>query len=305
MIRPRAFGPNAQTAASNAFQQRVEGPLNAVREQALREFDALANALRDHGVTPLVFEDTAEPSKPDAVFPNNWVSFHADGRVFLYPLEAPVRRAERRMDIVESLSAEHGFRVRDISDLSELENVGAFLEGTGSMVLDRINRVAYAALSSRTHLEALADFAQRADYEITAFDACDADGQPIYHTNVMMAIGTQFAVVCSESIGDEDKRADVLGRLAATGRAVIEIDLAQMHRFAGNLIELRTADGKFIVVLSQNAYDSLTAAQRERLSTFGRLLPVDVATIECVGGGSVRCMLAEVFLPHADGSDHE
>ena len=216
-----------------------------------------------------------------------------------------MRRAERRMDIVESLSAEHGFRVRDISDLSELENVGAFLEGTGSMVLDRINRVAYAALSSRTHLEALADFAQRADYEITAFDACDADGQPIYHTNVMMAIGTQFAVVCSESIGAADKRADVLGRLAATGRAVIEIDLAQMHRFAGNLIELRTADGKFIVVLSQNAYDSLTAAQRERLSTFGRLLPVDVATIECVGGGSVRCMLAEVFLPHADGSDHE
>lgn len=305
MIRPRAFGPNAQTAASNAFQQRVEGPLTAVREQALREFDALANALRDHGVTPLVFEDTAEPSKPDAVFPNNWVSFHADGRVFLYPLEAPVRRAERRMDIVESLSAEHGFRVRDITDLSELENVGAFLEGTGSMVLDRINRVAYAALSSRTHLDALADFAQRADYEITAFDASDADGQPIYHTNVMMAIGTQFAVVCSESIGDADKRADVLGRLAATGRAVIEIDLAQMHRFAGNLIELRTADGKFIVVLSQNAYDSLTAAQREQLSTFGRLLPVDVAMIERVGGGSVRCMLAEVFLPHADGSDHE
>jgi hypothetical protein len=305
MIRPRTFGPNAQTAASNAFQQRVEGPLTAVREQALREFDALANALRDQGVTPLVFEDTAEPSKPDAVFPNNWVSFHADGRVFLYPLEAPVRRTERRMDIVESLSTEHGFRVRDITDLSELENVGAFLEGTGSMVLDRINRVAYAALSSRTHLEALADFAQRADYEITAFDACDADGQPIYHTNVMMAIGTQFAVVCSESIGDADKRADVLGRLAATGRAVIEIDLAQMHRFAGNLIELRTADGKFIVVLSQNAYDSLTVAQRERLSTFGRLLPVDVATIECVGGGSVRCMLAEVFLPHADGSDYE
>ena len=305
MIRPRAFGPNAQTAASNAFQQRVEGPLTAVREQALREFDALANALRDHGVTPIVFEDTAEPSKPDAVFPNNWVSFHADGRVFLYPLEAPVRRAERRMDIVESLSAEHGFRVRDITDLSELENVSLFLEGTGSMVLDRINRVAYAALSSRTRMDALADFAQRADYEITAFDACDADGQPIYHTNVMMAIGTQFAVVCSESIGAADKRADVLGRLAATGRAVIEIDLAQMHRFAGNLIELRTADGKFIVVLSQNADDSLRVAQREQLSTFGRLLPVDVTTIERVGGGSVRCMLAEVFLPHADGSDHE
>jgi len=305
MIRPHAFGPNPQTVASNAFQQPADQPTDALREQALREFDGLASALRDHGVRPIVFDDTVEPVTPDAVFPNNWISFHADGRVFLYPMEAPVRRAERRMDIIDTLSAEHGFGVREIVDLSGLENDGSYLEGTGSMVLDRVNRMAYAALSSRTHHDALAKFAQRAGYEITAFDASDANGRPVYHTNVVMAIGTQFAIVCAEAIGDADKRADVLGRLAATSRAVIKIDMAQMYRFAGNMLELRAADGTAIVALSQNAHDSLTTAQRERISTFGRLLPVDIATIERIGGGSVRCMLAEVFLPHANESDVE
>jgi len=305
MIRPRAFGPNPQTAVSNAFQQPVDGLPSAFRDLALQEFETLASALRDHGAMPIVFEDTDEPAKPDAVFPNNWISSHADGRVFLYPLEAPVRRAERRMDIVDSLAAEHGFSVREIVDLSGLKYESSYLEGTGSMVLDRINQVAYAALSSRTHPDALAEFARRADYEVTAFDACDAAGRPIYHTNVMMALGTQFAVVCSETIGDAGRRAVVLDRLAATGREMIEIDLTQMHHFAGNLIELRAADGNKIVVLSQNAHDSLTSAQREQLSQFGRLLPVNVATIESVGGGSVRCMLAEVFLPHENGGEHE
>lgn len=266
-------------------------------QQALREFDAMTGTLREAGVVPIVFEDTDEPTKPDAVFPNNWVSFHADGRVYLYPLESPARRTERRLDIVEALSTDWGFHIREIVDLSMLEARHSYLEGTGSMVLDRRNHVAYAALSSRTHMDALAEFAQRADYEIAAFDSNDAQGRPVYHTNVMMAVGARFAVVCAESIADTTKRAAVLNRLAATQRDVIEISIEQMRHFVCNLLELATGDGDTVVVLSRTAHDSLDETQRARISRCGRLLPLDVDTIERIGGGSVRCMLAEIFLP--------
>jgi len=297
MVRPHRFGPNEQTAASNALQKPPDTSPGQLRERALAEFDAMVGTLRGAGVDVIVFEDTDEPAKPDAVFPNNWISLHADGRVFLYPLEAVARRAERRADIVESLSTERGFRVTEIVDLSPLESRSLYLESTGSMVLDRVNHVAYAALSSRTHIDALGDFAHRADYEIAAFDARDSAGAAIYHTNVMMALGRAFAVICADAIGDRDKRDAILAKLAADGREVIEISQEQVGCFAGNLLEVENDSGDPVVVLSDTALDTLTDAQRERIAQCGRLLPIDVRTIEHVGGGSVRCMLAEVFLP--------
>ncbi|MFW2404368.1 MAG: citrulline utilization hydrolase CtlX [Gammaproteobacteria bacterium] len=300
MVRPRAFGPNAQTAASNAFQQPADRPAGEIHERALREFGAMTATLRDAGIAAIVFEDTDEPVTPDAIFPNNWISCHADGRVFLYPMEAQARRRERRLDIVEALSTEHGFHVSEIVDLSFLEDGGLYLEGTGSMVLDRVNHVIYAALSSRTHMDALAEFAQRADYEIAAFEAVDERSRPVYHTNVMMALGEKFGVICAESIADIGKRSDVVAKLNSSGRAVVEITLEQMRGFVGNMLELESAAGEPVVVLSRNAYDSLTAAQLRSISACARLLPIDVGTIERFGGGSVRCMLAEIFLPEGD-----
>lgn len=300
MVRPHAFGPNEQTAPSNAFQRPTGRAPAELRRQALAEFDGMVAALREADIAPLVFEDTDQPVKPDAVFPNNWLTTHADGRVFLYPLESVKRRAERRLDIVESLSTDWGFHVHEIVDLSILESRRQFLEGTGSMVLDRVNHVAYAALSSRSHIDALADFAQRADYEIAAFEAQDSRSRPIYHTNVMMAIGERFAIVCGAAIVDAAKRMAVIERLAASGREVIEIEIHQLEHFVGNMLELSSAGGDGVVLLSRTAHASLTDEQSERISAGGRLLPIDVDTIERVGGGSVRCMLAEIFLPPAD-----
>ena len=304
MVRPHHFGPNSQTAASNTFQRAPDGNVAAIGPQALQEFDAMTRILRAAGVVPIVFEDTDTPAKPDAVFPNNWISFHENGDVFLYPLEAEDRRIERRTDIVESLSVDWSFQVNNVIDLSALEASRWFLEGTGSMVLDRTNRVAYAALSSRTHQEALAEFAQQANYEIVAFAAHDMDGQPIYHTNVMMAIGQRVAVLCADSISDDQERAAVIERLTATGREIIEISRSQMHSFAGNVLELSTEAGESVIVLSRTAGDCLTRDQRDRMAACSRLLPIAIDTIERIGGGSVRCMLAEVFLPRAPGSSN-
>ena len=194
MIRPKRFQSNPQTAESNAFQTEPDLPPAEQQRAALPEFEELASALRDAGIDVIVFDDTSEPHTPDSVFPNNWVSFHADGTVVLYPMEAENRRGERRPDIVERLDTELGFQVRELLDLSPHEKDGHFLEGTGSMVLDRVNRIAYACLSSRTHLDVLGDFAQRMDYEVVAFEAVDRDGVPIYHTNVLMNVGEKFAI---------------------------------------------------------------------------------------------------------------
>lgn len=301
MIRPRHFGPNEETAGSNAFQSPAREPPAELQRRALFEFDAMVALLREAGVDAIVFEDSDEPPKPDAVFPNNWVSFHADGRVFLYPMESPIRRAERRLDVVESLSSDYGFRVSEIVDLSPLEHADTFLEGTGSMVLDRVNRVAYAALSSRTHVDALMDFAQRADYDVAAFEARDSLGRPVYHTNVMMAIGSGFAVVCGDAIVEAPKREAVFGRLADGGRDVVDIRMNQLGAFVGNLLELSGEGGEPVVALSARARDALSVEQRGRIERCGRLLPIDLGTIERVGGGSVRCMLAEIFLPGGAG----
>ncbi|MFB3124943.1 MAG: arginine deiminase-related protein, partial [Woeseiaceae bacterium] len=212
MIRPAGFESNPETAESNRFQGKTSAPPAEQQSAALEEFEALAVALEGCGISVLRFDDTAEPHTPDAIFPNNWVSFHADGSVVLYPMEAPSRRQERRPDIIDSLVSDYGYAVRQVIDLSHHEDAGHFLEGTGSMVLDRVNHIAYAGLSTRTHLDPLGEFAQRMDYDIVAFDATDKSGTPIYHTNVLMNIGEELAVICDEAISKDEQRTAVLER---------------------------------------------------------------------------------------------
>ncbi len=297
MIRPVRFEGNPLTAASNRFQQHSGLAGTEQNRLAQDEFDGLAAALRDAGVTVVVVDDTDEPHTPDSIFPNNWLSMHSDGRAVLYPMQATNRRLERRMDVLEMLVDRHGYQVREVVDLSHYEASGRFLEGTGSLVLDRPHRTAYACLSSRTHFDPLGEFAQRMDYEIIAFDALDPDGVPIYHTNVLMHIGEQLAAVCAESITDDAQRDAVLGSLAASGHDVLELSFEQLAAFAGNMLELRNADGERVLALSQQAHDSLTAEQRAQLHANGRVVTAHIPVIETSAGGSVRCMLAEIHLP--------
>ena len=299
MIRPARFESNPLTAASNRFQGKSGASPAEQQAAAEREFDGLVAALRAAGIDVVVVEDTPEPHTPDSIFPNNWISMHADGRVVLYPMEAENRRTERRSDIIEQLHDTIGLQVAEVVDLTAHEKKGHYLEGTGSMVLDRANRIAYACLSSRTHLDALGDFAQRMGYEVVAFDAVDSDGVPIYHTNVLMNVGEDLAVICDEAIPREDQREAVLARLRDTGHEVISLSYEQLHAFAGNMLELRNADGERITAMSQQAYDSLSPGQRERLAANGRIVSAPIDSIEQSAGGSVRCMLAEVHLPNA------
>jgi hypothetical protein len=296
MIRPVRFESNPLTAASNRFQGKTSASVDEQQLAALDEFNALAAALREQGIKVIILDDTSEPHTPDSVFPNNWISFHADGRVVLYPMEAENRRTERRVDVIETINAEHGFNVREIVDLSHHEQDGHFLEGTGSMVLDRVNRIAYACLSSRTQLDALGDFAQRMDYDVIAFDAVDRDGVTIYHTNVLMNIGEALAVICDEAIVREDQRTAVLQSLKDTGHEVISLNYDQLDAFAGNMLELRTKDGGRLLAMSQQALDSLSADQQALLQKNGAVMAVAIDEIEASAGGSVRCMLAEVHL---------
>jgi hypothetical protein len=297
MIRPVNFAGNPQTLASNRFQS--ETPNVAAREvqaAAAREFDALAEALSRAGVKVHAFADTPEPHTPDSIFPNNWVSFHADGSVVLYPMLAANRRQERRRELLERLSIEHGFRITRILDLTAHERDGKFLEGTGSLVLDRVNRIAYACISPRTDVDVLGDFAQQLDYEVVAFEALDAGGVPIYHTNVLMCIGTNFAAICSDCIR-EAERAAVVGTLRTTGHEIVDLSFEQLSEFAGNMLELRSVRGEPLIAMSQRALDSLSPQQRATLGRSGKLIAAAIPTIETLGGGSVRCMLAEVHLP--------
>ena len=299
MIRPVRFESNPLTAASNRFQGKTQATPDEQQDLAQSEFNGLVDALRDTGIEVIVVDDTAEPHTPDSIFPNNWVSFHADGRVVLYPMEAENRRTERRMDIVETLDADFGYSVREIVDLSHHEQNEHYLEGTGSMVLDRANHVAYACLSSRTQLDALGEFAQRMGYEVITFDAVDRDGVRIYHTNVLMNIGEKLAVICDEAILRDDQRAAVVQRLQDTQHQVISLSYEQLYAFAGNMLELRKQDGARVTAMSQQAFESLSAEQRLMLEENGSVLSVPIETIEASAGGSVRCMLAEVHLPRS------
>jgi len=294
MIRPASFVANVETAGTNRFQAAARaGPDVAAR--AAREFDGLAVALAAAGVRVHAFAGSRTAALPDEVFPNNWVSFHADGTAVLYPMLAPSRRLERRPELLEELAREHGYGLSRVVDLTHLEQHAQYLEGTGSFVLDRARRVAYACRSPRTHDAALAEFGRELGYETHAFDAADRDGHPIYHTNVLLSIGSRFAALCTGALRDADERRRIVERLAAH-RELIDLSFEQLHSFAGNLLELR-AGASPVIALSVTALASLRAAQRRALEAHGELLVADVATIETHGGGSVRCMLAEVALP--------
>ena len=295
MVRPARFGYNEQTAASNEFQRRIGEDDSTTQRQALAEFDALTATLRAAGVQVIVAEDTPEPAKPDAVFPNNWVSFHADGTVVLYPMLAPNRRLECREEIIEQVRREGGFRIGRRVDLRAHECERRFLEGTGSLILDRPARQAYACLSPRTDLNVLGEFAQLLDYTLVTFDAAGPGAIPVYHTNVLMALGREFAVLCTEALPDAAQRAAVLSLLRASGRELLELSTRQMERFAGNLLELRGYEP--LIALSASAWEALDEPQRALLARHGQVLPARIPTIERLGGGSVRCMLAEIHLP--------
>ena len=300
MVRPASFGCNPQTAASNTFQHSPT-PLagNNLQAAVLREFDALANALERAGVEVLIAPDSDTPPKPDAIFPNNWVSFHHDGTVALYPMLAPNRRWERREEILEQVVRRGGFRVSRTVDLTHREAEEKYLEGTGSVVLDRVHRVAYACSSPRTDLDVLGEFAQQLDYDLMTFDAQDGGGRAVYHTNVLMAIGTGFSVLCGESIGNAAHRAAVFSKLRSTGHEVVDLSQEQMAHFAANILELASPRLK-LIALSTTALDSLGSEQRRTLESHAALVPVSIPTIERFGGGGVRCMLAEIHLPKRD-----
>ncbi|MDH4047063.1 MAG: arginine deiminase-related protein [Gammaproteobacteria bacterium] len=297
MIRPVRFQSNPKTAESNKFQGKTRATPAEQQALAAAEFEGIARALEDRGIKVLCFDDTPEPHTPDAIFPNNWVSFHADGTVVLYPMMAVNRRTERRPDIIEALDEKHGFEVRQVVDLSQHEANGHFLEGTGSMVLDRVNRIAYACLSPRTHLDVLGDFAQRMDYEVVAFDAVDRDAAAIYHTNVLMNVGRTLAVICDEAIPDSKQRDAVMKSLAETGHEIVSLSMQQMESFAGNMLELVTPAGKPLIAMSERARRSLTDAQLATIGKHASIVSAPIDNIESSAGGSVRCMLAEIHLP--------
>lgn len=299
MVRPAAFDYNPETAPSNAMQRPPEDERARYRERARREFAQLVLALESEGVRVCVVEDTPAPPKPDAVFPNNWVSFHADGTVVLYPMHAASRRLERRTDIVDTVRRELDFPLTRVLDLTAHELEGRALEGTGSLVLDHVQRVAYACRSPRTDPRVLDEWCRELGYERELFDAADAGGKPFYHTNVMLFIGTRVAVVGAEAIAARD-RGRVLERLAAGGREVIAVGHAEIAAFAGNMLELASWDEALgdssVLVMSASARGALAEASYARLAAcVDAVLAAPIPTIERLGGGSVRCMLAEVF----------
>lgn len=295
MVRPAAFGFNAEAAKTNLFSH---APADAdFVSRAVSEFECVARRLSDAGVEVLVLEDSAEPAKPDAVFPNNWFSTHADGTLVLYPMSTEPRRLERRQAELVDLLEQRDFRVERTVDLSRLEEGGCFLEGTGSLVLDRPRRCAFAALGPRTHPDAVDEFDRALGYSTFLFDAADRAGRPIYHTNVLLSLGTRFALLCVEAVFP-DQRRGLVERIEESGRTVIPLGIEQMSAFGCNLIELENGRGEPVVALSSAAKACLRPDQLRALETLGgELLDADIPTIERVGGGGVRCMIADVHLP--------
>ena len=299
MVRPKAFGYNPETALTNTFQAAPPQGGGDSGAAARQEFERLAQAIASEGVAVCAVEDSALPAKPDAVFPNNWVSFHEDGTLVLYPLQTASRRFERRPEVIEAAVDALGFRVSHLLDLTWFEGQGKYLEGTGSLVLDNVARVAYACLSPRTHPEVLSEWSRALGYEVVTFSATDRAGVPLYHTNVLMCIGARAVVIGSVAIAAAD-RARVLERLTGNGRDIIEIGHEELARFAGNMLELGTWDEALgdsrVLVMSESARRALEPEAFARLSgCTDAVLAVPVPTIERLGGGSVRCMLAEVF----------
>jgi hypothetical protein len=293
MIRPAAFGFNTETAANNFFQSAISPDKN-FQQAVLQEFDAMVRILKEKGIDVMVIDDTVEPAKPSAIFPNNWLSTSPDGKIFVYPMYALNRRTEKRDDILQLLAK--NFLVKDVQDWSELEAEGRFLEGTGSMVIDHDNKLIYAAISERTNPAALEKFAAANGFSAVVFLATDKNDNPVYHTNVVMTLGEKFCVLCEEAIEEEWELIAVKQLLQSTGHEIIPITRDQMHCFAGNMLEVRNKSGKNILLLSQTALDSLTGEQKEGLSGYAEMVAIPIPTIEIAEGGSVRCMIAEIFL---------
>ena len=294
LVRPAAFGFNPEAAQSNAFANPSGHP--EISNRVLAEFDAVADRLGRAGIDVHVFEDTPDPPKPDAIFPNNWISFHADGTVAIYPMAAETRRRERNPEAIKDLLERSSFEVRRIVDLTEHEQHGRSLEGTGSLILDRPRRRAFASVSPRTDPSVIRDFDEQLGYSTFVFDAADRSGRPIYHTNVLMSLGTRFAVLCLEAVAAVHRR-ELVEEIEASGRTLIAVDFGQLKRFACNLIELRSGRGEPVIALSSAALAGFHPEQRRTLERFGDLADTAIPTIERVGGGSVRCMIADVHLP--------
>lgn len=298
MVEPVAFGFNEETAANNYFQQRTAVAGETVQARALKEFRGMADKLRANGIDVLVVQDTPVPHTPDSIFPNNWISFHEDGTVVLYPMFAENRRMERREDILQRIESE-GFIICRKVDYTGFERENRFLEGTGGIVLDPVNRYAFAALSQRVDKDLFIRFCAEQNFVPVPFRANQTvDGQrlPIYHTNVMMCMATGFAVICLDSIDHPEERDTVCRLLQSKGKEIIAISEEQMHHFAGNMLQVENEKGELLLVMSQSAYDSLDENQLQRLCKYNTLLPVSIPTIETLGGGSARCMMAEIFL---------
>lgn len=294
MIRPSGFAFNEQTAASNVFQHSPFANEH-VHEHVLQEFDQLVELLRENKVLVLVVDDDPEQDTPDAVFPNNWISTHEDGTIIIYPLEAENRRAERRMDIIKAIQS--GYHFKHFVDLSFFDLSGKYLEGTGSMVLDREYSIVYACISSRTNPEVLNYAASLLNYNVVSFHATDQAGRAVYHTNVMLCIGSGFALVCLESIHEEEERSRFLSSLIETNKEIIPISLDQMNHFSANMLHIENVDGQSLIVMSSGAYAALTEAQHSALTRYGKIIHSPLSTIERIGGGSARCMIAEIHPP--------
>ena len=297
MVEPIAFGYNAQTAENNYFQ--VEQKDDNIQTKALEEFNNFANKLKSKGINVISIKDTLEPHSPDSIFPNNWVSFHNDGKVVLYPMFAPNRRVERRADILEILK-DNGFEITEIEDLSHFENQQKFLEGTGSMIFDHDHNIAYGSVSLRLDEELFRQFCQKFGFRPVVFHSYQNAGDqrlPIYHTNVMMCVADKFVVICLDCIDDELEREKVQEVIKSTQKEIIEISEDQMQQFAGNMLQVQNEAGEKFLVMSESAYRSLTAQQISAIEKYCEIIYSDLNTIETNGGGSARCMLAEVFLP--------
>ncbi len=291
MIRPVHFTFNAQTAVNNSFQ--TPSTKNA-QQQALKEFDVFVQKLQAHGIDVTVIQDTAEPHTPDSIFPNNWISFHNDGSIFLYPMFAPNRRQERKQHVIDAVK--NKFLVTNTIDFSAHETNNIFLEGTGSMVLDRSNKIAYACISPRTNKELLQDFCNTINYTAIAFTATDAGGNAIYHTNVMMCVADAYVVICLETITDDEEKQLVINSIKNTRKEIIDISIEQMNLFAGNMLQVINKNGDKFLVMSSSAFGSLSPRQINTIETYNPIIHSDISTIETNGGGSARCMIAEVFL---------
>jgi len=297
MIRPVKFCYNQETALDNTFMRDQSFDIEDTQAKAFHEFNNYVSILKSKGIKVACFDDTHEPHKPDSVFPNNWISFHEDGTIVLYPMKAKNRRVERRMDIIEELQRSYNFKISNKIDMTEEEERETFLEGTGSIIFDYINRIAYACISQRTSKELLEKMAAKLNYEVHAFTSVDENGKEIYHSNVMMCLGERFAMVCADSIPNKAEREELIYSLEATGHEIVFLTYEQISNFAGNALEVRNEEGKTFLIVSKRGYESLTEDQKAIIEQYSEIVPVPLDTIETNGGGSARCMIADIRLP--------